>query len=124
MTYSSDRQQDPTHSNLLIFLSYLSTKETTLNLTHSSLLDAVDHINSCCTVVHTKESYAEVVQIIQSEPPFTLHKVPSFVCFKQNRMFPDYIKRNSCVIRIIKSGLHQNLLVGGLHHTKHVCQLF
>jgi len=84
----------------------------------------VDHINSCCNVVHTKESYAEAVRIIQSEPPFTLRKVPSFVCFNQNRMFPDYIIWNPCVIRIIKSGLHQNLLAGGLHHTEHVCQLF
>ena len=32
MTYSSDRQQDLTHSNLLIFLSYLSIKEVALNL--------------------------------------------------------------------------------------------
>jgi len=84
----------------------------------------MDHINSCCNVVHIKESCAEVVRIIQSEPPFTLQKVPSFVCFNQNRMFPDYIIRNSCVIRIIKSGLHQNLLVSGLHHTEHICQLF
>jgi len=32
MTYSSGRQQDLTHSNLLIFLSYLSIKEVALNL--------------------------------------------------------------------------------------------
>ena len=32
------------------------------------------------------------------------------------RLFPDYI--------IWISELHQNLLVGGLHHTEHVCQLF
>jgi len=44
-------------------------------------------------------SYVEAVRIIQSEPPFTLQKVPSFVCFNQNRMFSDYIIRNPRVIR-------------------------
>jgi len=32
MTYSFGRQQDLTHNNLLIFLSYLSIKEAALNL--------------------------------------------------------------------------------------------
>ena len=32
MTYSSGRQQDLTHSNLLIFLSYLSIKESTRSI--------------------------------------------------------------------------------------------
>jgi len=72
---------------------------------------------SCCNVVHTKESYVEAVRIIQPEPSFTLQKVPNFVGFNQNRMFLDYIIQNPCVIRIIKFGLHQNLLAGGLHNT-------
>ena len=39
MTYSAGKQQDLTHSNLLIFLSYLSIKEATLNLyTFESML--------------------------------------------------------------------------------------
>ena len=35
----------------------------------------MDHINSCCNVVNTKESYVEVVRIIQSET--TIHPIES-----------------------------------------------
>jgi len=38
----------------------------------------VDHENCRCNVGHTKESNAEAIRILKSDPTITTHKVPSF----------------------------------------------
>jgi len=52
-------------------------------------LGVVDHKNCRCNVGHTKESNAEAIRILKSEPTLTIQKVSSFplvhaiiVCFR------------------------------------------
>jgi len=68
-------------------------------------------------VGHTKEFNAGAFRISKFEPSIILHEEPSFT---QDRIFPEYLIRNLCGIRITYSELHQKLLVSGLHHKENV----
>ena len=53
-------------------------KTKVYNINKNNIKHVIKNINSWCNVVHTKESYAEAIRIIQSEPTLTIHNVPSF----------------------------------------------
>jgi hypothetical protein len=87
-------------------------------------MGAVDHENCRCNVGHTKESNAEAIRILKSESSITIHSPKSSFGSRHDRIFPEYIIRNICVIRIIYSEVHQKLLVGSLHYKENVFQTF
>jgi len=76
-------------------------------------------------VDHTKESNAEAFWISKSEASITLQKGQISLCFTPvSYKFGLHNPKTIRVVRIMKSELHQFVLVGGMHHKKHVFKGF